>query len=116
MSSQFHPLSLAQEAAQLAVRQHLAAQAALQSPPPTEAAPHIPALIEPAPAPGCEHLRHIIIGSPEGVQEAIARLHLLHYIERHYWTPLITIGEQGLHLTPAHGQVLSYLVQQRPLR
>ncbi len=84
-----------------------------------------PTLIEPAPAPGCvgpsrpvedSHLRHLIIGSPDGVQDAVARLHLLHYVERRYWTPLIAIRDRGIHLTPTHGQVLSYLVQQRPIR
>ena len=50
------------------------------------------------------------------MQEAIARLHLLDYVQRHYWTPLITVPPQGLRITPAQGQVLSYLVQQRPLR
>ena len=50
------------------------------------------------------------------MRHAIERLHLLHYVERRYWTPLIAIREQGIHITPAQGQVLSYLVQQRPIR
>ncbi|MEO0409800.1 MAG: hypothetical protein AAF289_20860, partial [Cyanobacteria bacterium P01_A01_bin.135] len=62
------------------------------------------------------HLRHLLIGSPEGVRHAINRLHVLQYVEWKRWTPLIAIGDRGIHLTPAHGQVLSYLVQQRPLR
>ena len=90
-----------------------------------EAEPSIPTLLEPSPAPGCvgpkgpvedSHLRHLIIGSPEGVRNAINRLHVLQYVEWKLWTPLITIGDRGIHITPAHGQVLSYLVQQRPLR
>ncbi|MGB3613222.1 MAG: hypothetical protein WBA10_05455, partial [Elainellaceae cyanobacterium] len=62
------------------------------------------------------HLRHLLIGSPDGVRHTIERLHLLQYVEGRLWTPPIAIGERGIHLTPAHGQVLSYLVQQRPLR
>ncbi len=121
MTIQYPSLSLAQEAAKLAVQQHIVAQqctadqsARLDSP--LESDPAIPTLLEPSPASGCEHLRHLLIGSPAGIQEAIARMHLLDYVERHYWTPLITIGSRGVHITPAHGQVLSYLVQQRPLR
>ncbi|MGF1537191.1 MAG: hypothetical protein ACFB4J_12005 [Elainellaceae cyanobacterium] len=116
MVSQYDSLPLVQGAAKFAVAQQLAADQAARLSSPMEAEPNVPVLVEPSPAPGCEHLRHLIIGSPEGVQEAIARLHLLHYVERRYWTPLIAIGEQGIRLTPAHGQVLSYLVQQRPLR
>ncbi len=116
MTIQYPRLPLVQEAAQLAVRQQLAADRAARLDSPMEADPHIPTLVEPSPAPGCEHLRHLLIGSPVGVQDAIARLHLLDYVERHYWTPMITIGDRGIHITPAHGQVLSYLVQQRPIR
>ena len=125
MTIQYPAWSLPQEAAQLAVSQQLAADKAARLNSPFEANPAIPTLLEPSPAPGCvgplgpvedSHLRHLLIGSPAGVQEAIARMHLLDYVERHYWTPLITIGSRGVHITPAHGQVLSYLVQQRPLR
>ncbi len=125
MTIQYPALSLPQEAAQLAVRQQLAADQSTRLDSPLEAQPNIPTLLEPSPAPGCvgpsgpvedSHLRHLLIGSPAGVQEAIARLHLLDYVQRHYWTPLITIGAKGVHITPAHGQVLSYLVQQRPIR
>ncbi|MGB3613713.1 MAG: hypothetical protein WBA10_07965 [Elainellaceae cyanobacterium] len=41
---------------------------------------------------------------------------MLQYVEWRLWTPLIAIGEQGIHTTLAHGQVLSYLVQQRPIQ
>ncbi len=124
MSSQYNSLPLSLEAAQLALAQH-AAEQSTRLPSPTGGEPHIPTLVEPAPAPGCvgpsgpvedSHLRHIIIGSPEGVQEAIARLHMLHYVERRYWTPPMPIRDQGLRITPNLGQVMSYLVQQRPLR
>ena len=116
MTIQYPLLSLSTEAAQLAVTQQLAADQAARLDSPLEAEPHIPALLEPSPAPGCEHLRHLLIGSPAGVQEAIARLHLLDYVQRHYWTPLIAVPPQGLRITPTQGQVLSYLVQQRPIR
>ncbi|MGF1537058.1 MAG: hypothetical protein ACFB4J_11330 [Elainellaceae cyanobacterium] len=129
MTIQYPSRSLAKEAARLAVQQHIAAQHAadqssrLESP--LEAAPHIPTLLEPSPAPGCvdpegpvedSPLRHLLIGSPAGVRHAIARLHQLDYVERHYWTPLIQITPRGVHITPAQGQVLSYLVRQRPIR
>ena len=116
MLAQYHSSPLTREAARLAAAQQRAADQSTRLDSPMEGEPSIPTLLEPSPAPGCEHLRHIIIGSPEGVQEAIARLHLLHYVERRYWTPLITIGALGIRLTPAQGQVLSYLVQQRPIR
>ncbi len=120
MTIQYPSLSLAQEAARLAVRQAVIANqlAAGQPPrlPSPTGAPHVPTLVEPSPAPGCEHLRHLLIGSPEGVRHAIERLHVLQYVEGRLWTPLIAIPAQGIHITPAHGQVLSYLVQQRPIR
>ena len=116
MTIQYPALSLPQEAAQLAARQQLAADQAARLDSPLESEPYIPTLLEPSPAPGCEHLRHLLIGSPAGVQDAIAQLHLLDYVQRHYWTPMITIGPKGIRLTPAQGQVLSYLVQQRPIR
>ncbi len=124
MTTQY--LSLPCGSAQFAAAQNPAAdQSALRLDSPLEAEPAIPTLVEPSPAPGCvgpsgpvedSHLRHIIVGSPEGVRHAINRLHVLQYVEWRLWTPLIAIGEQGLHITPAQGQVLSYLVQQRPIR
>lgn len=79
MTIQYPSRSLAQEAAQIAVCQQLAADQSTRLDSPFEAEPAIPTLLEPSPAPGCEHLRHLLIGSPTGVQEAIARLHLLDY-------------------------------------
>ena len=123
MTTQYH--SLPQETAQFAVTQQLAADQAARLLDSTEGEPAIPTLLEPSPAPGCvgpsgpvedSHLRHILIGSPEGVRHTINRLHQLQYVEWRLWTPLIAIGDQGIHITPAHGKVLSYLVQQRPLR
>lgn len=61
-----------------------------------------------------EYLHHVIIGSPKGVNDAVERLHLLHYVEHRLWTPQIAVGEQGLTITQAEGQVLRYLVRSRP--
>ena len=109
--------SLPGKAAQFAMAQNPAADPyTLRLDSSMEAKPNIPTLLEPSPAPGCEHLRHLIIGSPEGVRHTINRLHVLQYVEWKRWTPLIAIGDRGIHITPAHGQVLSYLVQQRPIR
>ena len=124
MTIQYPSLPLVQEAARFAVAQQLAADQSARLPSPLEE-PAIPALVEPSPSPGCvglsgpvedSHLRHLLIGSPEGVRHAIERLHVLQYVEHRLWTPLITVPEQGIRITPAQGQVLSYLVQQRPLR
>ncbi|MEO0409673.1 MAG: hypothetical protein AAF289_20215 [Cyanobacteria bacterium P01_A01_bin.135] len=60
-----------------------------------------------------DYIHHILIGSPQGVTDAINRLHPGHRIERHRWTPLIAVREAGIHITPAQGQVISYLIQQR---
>ena len=62
-----------------------------------------------------DYIHHILIGSPQGVLQAINRLHLGHRIERHRWTPLIAVRDQGIHITPNQGQVISYLIQQRPI-
>ena len=59
-----------------------------------------------------DYIHHILIGSPQGVLQAINRLHLGHRIERHRWTPLIAVREAGIHITPSQGQVISYLIQQ----
>ncbi|MGB3612262.1 MAG: hypothetical protein WBA10_00615 [Elainellaceae cyanobacterium] len=40
----------------------------------------------------------------------------MQYVERRQWTPLITIQEEGIRITPAQGQMLSYLLQQQPIR
>ncbi len=61
-----------------------------------------------------EYLHHFLIGSPQGVDAAVERLHLLRYVEHRLWTPHIAIGERGLTITQAEGQVLRYLVRSRP--
>jgi len=71
-------------------------------------------LPEAGPDANYDYVHHILIGSPQGVTDAINRIHLGHRIERHRWTPLIALRESGIHITPTQGQVISYLIQQRP--
>ena len=72
-------------------------------------------LANPAAQPGRERLRHLVIGSPEGVQGAINHLHLLNYAERLEWSRLFTIPESGILITPEQGEVFSYLLRYRQL-
>ncbi|MGB3615762.1 MAG: hypothetical protein WBA10_18345 [Elainellaceae cyanobacterium] len=67
------------------------------------------------PNPNGEIIRHILIGSPEGIREAIHLLHLKRYVEQSLWTQLIKIGDDGVKITHKEGQVLSYLTRQRSL-
>lgn len=67
------------------------------------------------PNPGREPLRHIIIGSPEGVRGAIHRLHLLRYAEPLQWSKQFSVPPSGLQITPQQGEVFSYLLRYRQL-
>ncbi len=67
------------------------------------------------PSPRPERLRHLVIGSPEGVQGAINHLHLLNYAERLEWSRLFTIPDSGILITPEQGEVFSYLLRHRQL-
>ena len=69
----------------------------------------------PSPQPGRERLRHLVIGSPEGVRGAIHHLHVLTYAEQREWSRLVTIPESGILITPDQGEVFSYLLRYRPL-
>ncbi|HZG38609.1 MAG TPA: hypothetical protein VEZ50_08000 [Nodosilinea sp.] len=69
----------------------------------------------PSPQPGRERLRHLVIGSTEGVQGAINHLHLLSYAERLEWSRLFTIPDSGILITPEQGEVFSLLVRDRQL-
>ncbi|NEQ32538.1 MAG: hypothetical protein F6K04_16305 [Leptolyngbya sp. SIO4C5] len=62
-----------------------------------------------------ERLRHLIMGSPEGVREAIKILHVLHYADQSLWNNLLTIPESGILLTPEQGEMFTYLLRYRPL-
>ena len=68
-------------------------------------------LANPAAQPGRERLRHLIIGSPEGVQSAIKSLHVLNYAEQHLWSQLIAVPTSGILITPEQGEVFSYLMR-----
>ena len=70
-------------------------------------------LATPSPQSGRERLRHLVIGSTDGVQGAINHLHLLQYAERLEWSRLFTIPESGILITPEQGEVFSYLLRHR---
>jgi hypothetical protein len=72
-----------------------------------------PAPCKPSPQPGRERLRHLVIGSLEGVRGAINHLHLLRYAEQLEWSHLVMIPESGILITPEQGEVLSYLLRHR---
>ncbi|WP_052050741.1 hypothetical protein [Leptolyngbya sp. KIOST-1] len=61
-----------------------------------------------------ERLRHLVIGSPEGVRGAINHLHLLRYAEQREWSQLVTIPPSGILITPEQGEVFSLLRRERP--
>ena len=84
----------------------------LESPAPCEAREPI-VLSAPKPRPGREPLRHILLGSREGVDEAVQRLHVLKYAEQFEWSRAIAVPENGLLITPNQGEVLRYLVRWR---
>ncbi|MGB3136980.1 MAG: hypothetical protein WBB18_09275 [Nodosilinea sp.] len=61
------------------------------------------------PQPGRERLRHLVIGSPEGVQGAVNHLHLLKYAERLEWSRPFAIPKSGVLITPEQGEVFRLL-------
>lgn len=65
--------------------------------------------------PGRERLRHLVMGSPEGVRGAINHLHLLQYAEQREWSRLFAIPESGILITPEQGEVFSCLLRYRQL-
>lgn len=67
------------------------------------------------PSPRPERLRHLVIGSPEGVRGAINHLYLLQYAEQRECSQLITIPPSGILITPEQGEVFSYLLRHRQL-
>ena len=78
--------------------------------------PSMPILLSaPNPRPGRELLRHIVLGSREGVDEAVKQLHLLRYAEQFEWSRAIAIPETGILITPNQGEVFRYLVQWRAI-
>ena len=78
--------------------------------------PSMPILLSaPNPRPGRELLRHIVLGSREGVDEAVKRLHLLRYAEQFEWSREIEVPETGILITPNQGEVLRCLVRWRAI-
>ncbi|MGB3312010.1 MAG: hypothetical protein WA939_03845 [Nodosilinea sp.] len=65
--------------------------------------------------PGRERLRHLVIGSPEGVRSTINLLHVLTYAEQREWSRLVTIPPSGILITPEQGEVFSLLRRDRQL-
>jgi hypothetical protein len=63
--------------------------------------------------PGRERLRHLIMGSPDGVRSTIHTLHMRQYAEQGTWSRLLQIPESGILLTPEQGEVFSYLLRYR---
>jgi hypothetical protein len=72
-------------------------------------------LANPDAQPGRERLRHLVIGSPEGVRATINRLHVLTYAEQREWSRLVTIPQSGILITPEQGEVFSLLRRDRQL-
>ncbi len=71
--------------------------------------------VNPIHQPGRERLRHLVIGSPDGVRSTIHTLHVLNYAEQITWSQLIAIPESGILITPEQGEVFSYLIRHRQL-
>jgi hypothetical protein len=65
--------------------------------------------------PGREPLRHILVGSRDGVEQAVHQLHALTYAEQFQWSQPILVPEQGITITPNQGEVLRYLIRWRSL-
>ncbi|GAB4475952.1 MAG: hypothetical protein OHK0037_37380 [Elainellaceae cyanobacterium] len=58
-------------------------------------------------------LRLYLVGSPADTQQAVDRLHLLHYAERFEWSRSVPIAENGILIQPDAGDVLRYLQRNR---
>ena len=56
-------------------------------------------------------LRHILLGSPASVRQAIHLLHTLRYAETTLWSPLVPIQSNQIIITPRLGEVMSILVK-----
>ncbi len=55
-----------------------------------------------------DRLRHILLGSPEEIRQAIHQLHVLNYVEPLLWSPIMAVGER-LAITPEQGEAMSLL-------
>ncbi|OKH44122.1 hypothetical protein NIES30_23520 [Phormidium tenue NIES-30] len=68
-------------------------------------------LANPDNQPGREWVRHILLGSPNAVEQTVFLLHVLNYIEQARWSQEIYVPENGLTITPRQGEVMRYLVK-----
>ncbi|NJL85057.1 MAG: hypothetical protein HC886_02305 [Leptolyngbyaceae cyanobacterium SM1_1_3] len=68
-------------------------------------------LANPKPPAGRERLRHLIMGSPDGVRSTINTLYMLNYADQGLWSEFVDIPASGIWLTPAQGEVFSYLLR-----
>lgn len=59
-----------------------------------------------------EELRHILLGSPAAIQQAIHRLHQLNYAEPGLWSPLVRVEDQ-LIITSSQGAAMRLLRRSR---
>ena len=69
----------------------------------------------PKPSKGREPLRHILLGSEEGVDKAVKRMQVLGYAEQFLWSREIEVPETGMVITPNQGEVLRYMVRWREI-
>ena len=51
-----------------------------------------------------ERLRHLVIGSPDGVRSAIHSLHRLNYADQAIWSRVIAVPASGIVITPEQGE------------
>ena len=65
----------------------------------------------PTTVPPRESIRHILLGSPEAVQQTIHLLHRLRYCETGLWSPVLTVVGPVV-ITPAQGEAMSLLRRQ----
>ncbi len=55
-----------------------------------------------------EELRHILLGSPGAIQQAIHQLHVLNYAETVLWSPTTAVDDRII-ITPEQGEAMSLL-------
>ena len=58
--------------------------------------------------PAREELRHILLGSPDAIEQTIHLLYRLNYTEPGLWSPITAVGNQ-LIITAAQGEAISLL-------
>ena len=71
----------------------------------------LPTPLRPTPAEGHpprEELRHILLGSPDAIEQTIHLLYRLNYTEPGLWSPIAAVGDQ-LIITAAQGEAISLL-------